>query len=147
MYFVDVGEIEKRLTYMDQLIAQFKNEPKEQTTTYRLASERYVDVVVEVILDVGHQVIDRFLMRDAGSYEDIITILLEEDVISERNAVVYKDFIRLRKKVRKSYTSIERAEIEQMIHDNQDAITSYTNDIRNYIKNHDGVAHIFHQDI
>ncbi|HIS29221.1 MAG TPA: DUF86 domain-containing protein [Candidatus Avamphibacillus intestinigallinarum] len=147
MYFVDVGEIEKRLTYMDQLIAQFKNEPKEQTTTYRLASERYVDVVVEVILDVGHQVIDGFLMRDAGSYEDIITILLEEDVISERNAVVYKDFIRLRKKVRKSYTSIERAEIEQMIHDNQDAITSYTNDIRNYIKNHDGVAHIFHQDI
>ena len=147
MYFVDVGEIEKRLTYMDQLIAQFKNEPKEQTTTYRLASERYVDVVVEVILDVGHQVIDGFLMRDAGSYEDIITILLEEDVISERNAVVYKDFIRLRKKVRKTYTSIERAEIEQMIHDNQDAITSYTNDIRNYIKNHDGVAHIFHQDI
>lgn len=147
MYFVDVGEIEKRLTYMDQLIAQFKNEPKDQTTTYRLASERYVDVVVEVILDVGHQVIDGFLMRDAGSYEDIITILLEEDVISERNAVVYKDFIRLRKKVRKSYTSIERAEIEQMIHDNQDAITSYTNDIRNYIKNHDGVAHIFHQDI
>src|SRR5699024_10187957 len=79
--------------------------------------------------------------------EDIITILLEEDVISERNAVVYKDFIRLRKKVRKSYTSIERAEIEWMIHDNQDAITSYTNDIRNYIKNHDGVAHILHQDI
>lgn len=147
MYFVDIQEIEKRLTYMDQLIEQFNVEPQEDTTTYELARERYVDVVVEVILDVGHQLIDGFLMRDAGSYEDIVTILLEEDVIPERNAVIYKDLIRLRKKIRKSYTSINSKEMEQIISESQEAIMHYSNDIRNYVKKHDGVAHIFTQDL
>src|SRR5699024_2535156 len=104
MYFVDIQEIEKRLTYMDQLIEQFNVEPQEDTTTYELARERYVDVVVEVILDVGHQLIDGFLMRDAGSYEDIVTILLEEDVIPERNSVIYKDLILLCEINRKSFS-------------------------------------------
>jgi len=147
MYFVDIQEIEKRLTYMDQLIEQFNVEPQEDTTTYELARERYVDVVVEVILDVGYQLIDGFLMRDAGSYEDIVTILLEEDVIPERNAVIYKDLIRLRKKIRKSYTSINSKEMEQIISESQEAIMHYSNDIRNYVKKHDGVAHIFTQDL
>lgn len=44
------------------------------------------------MLDVGNAVIDGFIMRDPGSYEDIIDILQDEKVISEEKAMQFKRF-------------------------------------------------------
>ena len=35
------------------------------------------------MMDVGNLMIDGFIMRDPGSYEDIIDILIDEKVITQ----------------------------------------------------------------
>ena len=49
----------------------------------QLALERMVQISIDSVLDVGNAMIDGFIMRDPGSYEDIIDILLDEKVITE----------------------------------------------------------------
>ena len=38
--------------------------------------------VIESIIDVGNTMIDGFIMRDPGGYEDIIDIMEDEKVIT-----------------------------------------------------------------
>ena len=47
------------------------------------ALERIVHLLVECILDTGNDMIDGFIMRDPGSYDDIMDILVDEKVVPE----------------------------------------------------------------
>ncbi|MEB4616704.1 DUF86 domain-containing protein, partial [Leucobacter sp. M11] len=58
----------------------------------KLGLERIGHTLIESVLDVGNSMIDGFIMRDPGSYEDIIDILLDEKVINDEMS---KDLKRL----------------------------------------------------
>src|SRR5699024_2550298 len=98
MYFVDQGEIKKTLEYIDTLLAEFVNESF-QTPVKKWALERLTHILIEGIIDVGGMMIDGFIMRDAGSYEDIIDILMDEKVIPEGEGENFKAVIHLRQLV------------------------------------------------
>ena len=49
------------------------------------------------MLDVGNSMIDGFIMRDPGSYDDIIDILEDEKVITTEMSESYKRVVPLRK--------------------------------------------------
>ena len=53
-------------------------------TYEKLALERVNYLLIESIIDVGNSMIDGFIMRDPGSYEDIIDILVDEKVMERR---------------------------------------------------------------
>jgi uncharacterized protein YutE (UPF0331/DUF86 family) len=48
------------------------------------------------VTDVGHMLIDCFMMRDAGSYEDIIIILSEEQVFADSLTQTLLDLVKLK---------------------------------------------------
>ncbi|WP_347862486.1 DUF86 domain-containing protein [Salimicrobium sp. PL1-032A] len=105
MYFVNREEIENLLTYMEELIPELQ-QAKRDTITQRLALERATHMAIEVIIDTGNKMIDGFIMRDPGSYHDIIDILTDEQVLPEEEEASYKRIIDLRKAVVREYTAV-----------------------------------------
>jgi uncharacterized protein YutE (UPF0331/DUF86 family) len=107
MYFVDRERLAETLSHMENLLEMFQTQKNWQTPIEKLALERLVHVVVESFLDVGNQMIDGFIMRDPGSYEDIVDILVDEGVVSKENEEGLKRVVQLRKTLVRDYTHIQ----------------------------------------
>jgi uncharacterized protein YutE (UPF0331/DUF86 family) len=72
---------------------------------------------MELVTDVGHMLIDCFMMRDAGSYEDIIVILHEEQVFADTLLETLIDLVKLRTVLVK--TSEHRLSLQPHFHLNR----------------------------
>ncbi len=82
MYFIDRQKINETLAHMESLLALFEGHQKwNESKIHALALERIAHTLVESIIDVGNSMIDGFIMRDPGSYDDIIDIMEDEKVI------------------------------------------------------------------
>ena len=88
MYFVDRSKIEETLKFFDTLLTEV-TQSAYQSTLEKLGLERLAHMLVESIIDVGNMMIDGFIMRDPGSYEDIIDILVDEKVLPEDESDSY----------------------------------------------------------
>lgn len=83
LYFIDSKKITTNLVYMDSLLQTFESEQDwKKDSIHELAVARIANVLIEAVIDVGNTLIDGFIMRDPGSYEDIIDILVDEKVIT-----------------------------------------------------------------
>ncbi|GEL77884.1 type VII toxin-antitoxin system HepT family RNase toxin [Tenuibacillus multivorans] len=114
MYFVDRGHIENTLLYMKGLLETFEQE-NSATFLEKLGVERLAQMVVESVIDVGNMMIDGFIMRDPGSYEDIIDILIDEQVIPKEDEQAFKETIALRKMLVREYTNINHDQIADVL--------------------------------
>src|SRR4051794_2574038 len=111
MYFVRNTEIEQRLQFILVIIEAMEN--IQQVTersgrsglslTLLLAQERTLHLAIETVTDIGSMIIDGFLMRDAGSYEDMVEILRQEAVFPQRLAPTLLQLISLRKPLVQEY--------------------------------------------
>ncbi|MGV3487630.1 MAG: DUF86 domain-containing protein [Tuberibacillus sp.] len=111
MYFVDRNQIEQILHNMENMLTLFQSHKVWQTPVERLALERLIHVVIESFLDVGNQMIDGFIMRDPGSYEDIVDILVDEAVVPKENEEGLKRIVQLRKILVRDYTNVNHEEL------------------------------------
>ncbi|AYV67650.1 MULTISPECIES: DUF86 domain-containing protein [Niallia] len=107
MYFVDREKIEEQLNYYHELINQFETQETWNTFLEKVALERLTHMMIEVILDVGNSMIDGFIMRDPGSYDDIVDILIDEKVITMEIGNDIKELILWRKQLVHQYTNID----------------------------------------
>ncbi|WP_173915748.1 DUF86 domain-containing protein [Halobacillus sp. Marseille-Q1614] len=141
MYFVDRHKIEGILAYMEKLM----DEKAESYTSFKekLLLERLTHLVIESIIDVGNQMIDGFIMRDPGSYEDIIDILTDEKVLPEENTAHYKAFIQLRKSIVQEYLAVDHDHIEGVWADSKEAVKSFPGRIRRYLDEEIGPVSAF----
>src|SRR5213595_1760894 len=112
MYFVDRQKIEETLLYIEKLINLFSKEKEWSTQIQKAALERIVQMLLEAVIDVGNAMIDGFIMRDPGSYEDIVDILMDEKVVSEETGNTLKRLISYRKVLVQSYTQINHLELQ-----------------------------------
>lgn len=142
VYFVDRSKIRETLQYIDHLFACTENQAF-QTDLEKLSLERMTHMLIESMLDVGNMMIDGFIMRDPGSYEDIIDILVDERVIPEEESTYYKELIRLRPMIVQSYTKIDHALLEKVITDYKKTLTKFSAHVTTYLDNELGVAHAF----
>ncbi|MBP1950111.1 DUF86 domain-containing protein [Virgibacillus litoralis] len=142
MYFVERKKIEETLIYMEKLLKEVSRH-KYETFMEKLYLERTVHMVIESILDVGNMMIDGFIMRDPGSYEDIIDILVDEKVIPESEQSCYKELILLRKTLVKDYIKVDHALLDRTIQENKDKLNQFSSHIRSYLDNELGVANAF----
>jgi uncharacterized protein YutE (UPF0331/DUF86 family) len=134
MYFVDRKTIEEKLTLMDDYL-QFFNSKKDWTMfSDKLILERVVHIVIEAILDVGNSIIDGFVMRDPGSYEDIIDIFLDEKVVEEKDGESYKVVIALRKMVVRDYTNVDHESMKEIFTENSEALMNFGPSVKQYLK-------------
>jgi|SRR5699024_2921009 len=145
MYFVDREKIEQILQYMDELLHEF-NQHSFDSPLERLGLERLVHMLIESILDVGNMMIDGFIMRDPGSYEDIIDILVDEKVIPASDQESYKHVIKLRNEIVRDYLKIDHHLLHETIMKNKEKLDQFSSYIRAYLSAELGVAHAFSND-
>src|SRR5690625_5258307 len=112
MYFVDRKKLDETLIYMDALLAEL-DRAAFTSTIEKIALERITHMLIESVIDVGNMMIDGFIMRDPGGYEDIIDILVDEKVIPKEQEGIYKDFISLRKTIVTDYIQINHVDLEE----------------------------------
>ncbi|MFD2045155.1 DUF86 domain-containing protein [Ornithinibacillus salinisoli] len=142
MYFVDRSKIEEILLYMEKILAEVTNHSN-KSFVGKLALERMAHVLIESIIDVGNMMIDGFIMRDPGSYEDIIDILVDERVLPKEESNRYKEIIGLRKKIVTNYSEIEHYKLEKSFMDHKQMLEDFSGHIRSYLENELGVANAF----
>lgn len=143
MYFVDRKKITKILEVVEEYIVFIDELPLEKNNYEFLALERMMNVVVEGILDVGNAMIDGFIMRDPGSYEDIIDILVDESVVSDKNGEQLKNVISLRKMLVQDYFNVNHVELKSVYKENKSAIDEFTSNIHYYLEKELGPVSAF----
>jgi uncharacterized protein YutE (UPF0331/DUF86 family) len=72
-------------------------------------------------------------MRDPGSYEDIIDILLDEQVIGEKDGEQLKKLIPFRKSLVLFFTSIDHEELYRLVNENLQAFIDFPTHVRTYL--------------
>lgn len=144
MYFVDRNQINKALEHMEHLLGVYESGSRWADDEIRsLALERIAQVVIESIIDVGNSMIDGFIMRDPGSYEDIIDIMEDEKVITVEMAAPLKQVIELRKMIVREFTEVNIAEINTVLNDTLEELQEFPNKVRYYLENELGPVSAF----
>jgi uncharacterized protein YutE (UPF0331/DUF86 family) len=110
MYYMDRALMARKLTFLLELAAWFGAWRKTAETPLStevpisgLALERLLQLAVETVTDVGHMLIDCFMMRDPGSYEDIIQVLYEEHLFDADQYRLLLALVQLKGALSKTY--------------------------------------------
>jgi len=144
VYFVDRNQINKALEHMEHLLGVYENGSSWADDEIRsLALERIAQVVIESIIDVGNSMIDGFIMRDPGSYEDIIDIMEDEKVITVEMAAPLKQVVELRKMIVREFTEVDIAEINKVLQGTLEELQEFPDKVRYYLENELGPVSAF----
>lgn len=143
MYFVDRKKIDVELTYLADCIETFENTETWQSPVEKLALERLAHVLIESVIDVGNQMIDGFIMRDPGSYADIIDILCDEKVITEHDGKALKGLIEERKELVRSYISVDHDRLASLIKERLAELKAFPPAVRRYLQEELGPVSAF----
>jgi len=143
MYFVNRSEIEKIINFIDGLLEKSDSDFVYTTLSEKLMLERLTHLLIESILDVGNLMIDGFIMRDPGSYHDIIDILIDERVLPKEDEEAYKQLIDLREQIVKYYTNINHEQIKEVLSSHKHIFGKFSTYIKSYLTTELGVANTF----
>ncbi|MFJ7407736.1 MULTISPECIES: DUF86 domain-containing protein [unclassified Lysinibacillus] len=144
MYFVDRNKITTNLQYLDKLLAIFEAEDNWlQSDITKLAIERIGHNVMESMMDVGNLMIDGFIMRDPGSYEDIIDILIDEKVVSTDIEASLKAVVGLRKMLVREFASVDITEVLDVLTASLPALKQFAPAVNSYLTNELGPVSAF----
>lgn len=143
MYFVDRQKIEQNLVFLERNLAIYQDTEKWQGELHLLALERITQVMTDCVLDVSNAIIDGFIMRDPGSYEDIIDILLDEKVITKEMEIQFKKVLPLRKTIVQDYSEVNHEEIRTVLQNNIEAFICFPKAVRDYLINELGPVSAF----
>lgn len=143
MYFVDRKKIREITDYLTHMMTLFKEKHSWENSLDALALERMTQNIVEGIIDVGNHLIDGFIMRDPGSYEDIIDILIDERVIPAKDEEGLKTLVRLRKTLVQNYFNIDHQELYSAIKENQERLNAFPEKVMTYLEKELGPVSAF----
>lgn len=143
MYFVDRSKIRETVEYIDDLLKVYNNDVSIESASGQLSLERLTHVLIEAIIDVGNMMIDGFIMRDPGSYEDIIDILIDEKVIPKDEESAYKEIIQLRKMLVADYLKVDHELLNNKLKTHLQTLQQFSSHILTYLNNELGVANAF----
>jgi uncharacterized protein YutE (UPF0331/DUF86 family) len=135
MYFVDREKIEQTLQYLENQLDVFQSQAEWKTPIEKASLERVTHMVIESILDIGNAIIDGFIMRDPGSYEDIVDILMDEKVVTDEMGTSLKNIVSLRKSLVQNYLEIQHDQLVDVITLQMETLKMFSPKVREYLKN------------
>ncbi|WP_045517972.1 DUF86 domain-containing protein [Neobacillus niacini] len=145
MYFVDREKLETTLVFLEKQISLFSSQNQWSTPIEKAALERITHLMIESVLDVGNAMIDGFIMRDPGSYEDIIEILMDEKVVSDETGKSLKILVQYRKVLVQLYTEIDHSELQKQFYSHINALALFPKNVRDYLANELGPVSAFRE--
>lgn len=125
------------------MVAVFTKQQQWSTPIEKAALERLAHIMIEAVIDVGNAMIDGFIMRDPGSYNDILDILADEKVVSKETGETLKKLIFYRKALVQSYTKINHAELQTVFAANMQVFPLFAENVRVYLENELGPVSAF----
>ena len=143
MYFVDRDSIDETLTFLDRQIDLFKNHSTWNTLIEQAALERLTHTIMEAILDVGNLMIDGFIMRDPGSYEDIIDIMTDEKVVANDMQASLHSLLLYRKMTVQQYIKVDHEALCTAFLKELPHLEQFSDNIRTYLTNELGPVSAF----
>lgn len=143
MYFIDRRKITKTVTYMGNLIAFYEEKAQWDSFADELALERVASNIIESIIDVGNSMIDGFIMRDPGSYEDIIDILTDEKVVTPEMDEPLKRVIGLRKMLVREFAAVNHQRLQEVLNENLEALKNFGPKVEYYLEHELGPVSAF----
>ncbi|MBO9130703.1 DUF86 domain-containing protein [Bacillus sp. 165] len=143
MYFVDRKKIEQTLQCLEEAAAAFLSNDAYKGTLELYALERIAHIMIDCMLDVGNAMIDGFIMRDPGSYEDIIEILIDESVLPAQEGEHIKEVVRLRKMLMQEYVTVKHEVVFETVNTHIETIRIYPSRIRRYLEQELGPVSAF----
>lgn len=134
MYFVDRKKIALTLAHMNQLLNIIETKQDWQADEVsKLAFERIGHNIIESIIDVGNSMIDGFIMRDPGGYDDIIDILTDEKVITVEMDRPLKEVIEYRKVLVRQFYAVDHLKLEEVLTKNLRFLKEYPKAVETYL--------------
>ncbi|SDN99199.1 Uncharacterized conserved protein YutE, UPF0331/DUF86 family [Psychrobacillus sp. OK028] len=134
MYFVDRKKIALTLAHMNQLLNLIETKKDWQADEVsKLAFERIGHNIIESIIDVGNSMIDGFIMRDPGGYDDIIDILTDEKVISVEMDGPLKEVISYRKVLVRQFYAVDHAKLHEVLTKNLQYLKQFPTSVDTYL--------------
>ena len=135
MYYVNREQIEKRLLSLPQTIEAMRLVAAqwEGTLLQGLAQERALHLALEAVTDIGSYLIDGFIMRDAGSYEDIIEIIHGEKVIDDELRMLMLRLVRLRRPLVEDYYEWDRTALHPLTMELPAALERFADRVNRYL--------------
>ena len=143
MYFVDREQIETTLQFLEAQINFFETQESWETAMEKAALERVAHTMIEAVLDVGNAMIDGFIMRDPGSYEDIIDILDDEKVVTAEMSVGLKKIVLFRKMLVQQYTAVYHETVNKSFDAELPLLKLFSEKVREYLINELGPVSAF----
>ncbi|TVY00411.1 DUF86 domain-containing protein [Cohnella terricola] len=136
MYDVNVEYIRKRLACLPELAQALSAATVSWSGSLMegLAQERALHLAAEIATDVGHAMIDGFIMRDASSYEDIIDIIAEEGVVTGEVAGPLRSLVLLRKTLVQDYDSWQRNELHPLTAELPRVLMGFSDQVQAYLQ-------------
>ncbi|MGK7379434.1 DUF86 domain-containing protein [Planococcus sp. 1R117A] len=143
MYFIDRNKITETVAYMSSLVELYEEKKEWSTLVDQLALERLANNIIESIIDVGNSMIDGFIMRDPGSYEDIIDILVDEKVITAEMDEPLKQVVELRKMLVREFMKVDHEELVTVIGDRLESLKDFGPKVEYYLEHELGPVSAF----
>jgi uncharacterized protein YutE (UPF0331/DUF86 family) len=140
VYFVDRTLLHNRLDFIEQLLHSIRGIQPADSDVERLAYERATHMLIEAMLDVGNQMIDGFMMKDPGSYEDIVRVLCDEGVLPAAEADALITFVSLRKMLIQQYTAIDMEQVVHRFEQSAAAWQAFPDRVRQYLTKESGLV-------
>ena len=139
MYDVNTKRIDQVFVHMNkmlELLETLNDRGKEAVVADEVAvaaMERGLHLSIEAVIDVGNALIDGFIMRDPGSYSDIVEILRDEQVIDENQARVLTQVTDFRKHLVNEYTDVPVPQMLEVVQDSLPTLRQFEPAVRAYL--------------
>lgn len=133
MYFIDRRKITETVNYMNSLLELYEEKNAWNSLEEKLALERMTHNIIESIIDVGNSMIDGFIMRDPGSYEDIIDILTDEKVITPEMDAPLKKVVELRKALVRDFMKLDHENLLAVLGNSIEELKSFGPKVEYYL--------------
>ncbi|QKE74031.1 DUF86 domain-containing protein [Arthrobacter citreus] len=146
MYFVNRQNILDRIEVMNSLLEFYESNSQPKNKTDELALERMTHLLIDSMLDIGNTMIDGFIMRDPGSYDDIVDILMDEKVITTSIGDSIKKLIPIRKHLLQDYTVKITENIVITLSENIEAYKEFPIAVQTFLDKELGVINAFSSD-
>ncbi|MCU5745934.1 DUF86 domain-containing protein [Staphylococcus sp. SQ8-PEA] len=130
MYFVNKQQLQEKLNYLQQLTDDY-----DENKTNRYAFERIAQMLIESSVDIGNMIIDGFILRDPGNYQDVIDILELEGVISKETQQTVNETVRERKQFVHQYDELDTEALIPLFDKAVPVYQDFVQEVLNFLKN------------
>lgn len=137
MYVVNQERIENRLALISAVneVLHQVQERWNGDLCYAFAQERALVLAIEIVTDVGSDMIDGFMMREAASYTDIVEILAMEQVFRKELGMQLVKLVEQREALVRQYADLDRSSIMELVKTLPDCLNEFAEAVRTYLKN------------